>query len=428
MRTLIVIIILLLFFQNSKSQSSVKFSYPDFKNVNINNFIDSLNKVPTLKTDNNALFKKSIACMQIYSYNEAETILLKLKKRHPKNRVITYELANCHKLLGNLSISNKLYKTLLVQESSNIRLKTTIANNYCNMKEYNSALKLYKEIYIKNRKNSFFLKRVASCFMFMEKIDSSLTYYKHALKINPDDYVATVEVSKIHAIKKEYKKGLILTSDFCDRHSDSKTINRLNAFFYFKNKLYLEAIEQYKFCLTNKDSSNICLKNLGISYFGNKQYNKAYESLKLSFSKDTTDCETSLTLGMAADYIGERKEAITYLKYAIEILKPDPIYLSFIYNRLSDVYKKSLMPKQSIALLKKSYKLTNNPITLYKIAAVYDKTLSDYNKALKYYHKFKKSLPKDTVENKPTDEPTYLNAVNQRISDIKDEKFWREKN
>jgi tetratricopeptide (TPR) repeat protein len=165
---------------------------------------------------------------------------------------------------------------------------------------------------------------------------------------------------------------------------------------------YSEAANQYKNIIVLSDSSNSTMfQKLGLSLYSfvansdalldsEKEENirEAIEAFEQSNALDNFSNPLTLTyLGFCFKTLENYQTAIVYLEKALDAMTPN--YIDRVYYNLGASYELMVNYPEAIKAFTKSLKYSNqNPSTIFRLAAVYDRYYYDKSVALAHYKKY----------------------------------------
>ena len=311
----------------------------------------------------------------------------------PDNVHLLVELSNAYRLSGSLG---KAIEYLSVADSllPNPTLKNQRAELFYISEKYNEALNQYLELYHSDTTNLIFTRNIARCYDNLEMKDSALVYYEKAAAVNPADFQSVYRACLIWLSKREYDKGLSLTSRFRTFDSTDARINRMDAYYCLLKHAYDTAVMKFNSCLRANDTSLFVYKYLGVSYFKLETYDTAKIFLEKAYFKDSTDAQLCNFLGLSCIQSYYKKLGIFYIKRAISLSLPDSMYLSGLYKNLAGGYNGFYKPKDALLALQRAHDLNpSDTMLLYNLAWQYDNELKDPVNSLPYYEAFLKTRP-----------------------------------
>lgn len=313
------------------------------------------------------LKQKADSCVNEFNYNEAVLYYSQLYKIK-EDLIVARKLVDAHKHIGH-------YKEC-------ISILRTFPTDSLKYEDLRSLFFSYR-----NLANS----------------DSLLFYGDSIITLNPYDSEVVVSLATYCNTINHFSK----TIDICQRYLQKDSLNMpvLRQFGYasYLTGNYQEAYNSYmqlqKNGFENYESSfiiGISLENLG-------KNSEAYDYLlQATKFKNNKDFPSLYHLGKICISIGLGTEGVDFLEKAIKLQTPDSVMLSTLYKGVAEGYFLSHKYKEAaLAFENSSLYESNNPITYYNIAQMYE-TIGIEDKVIHYYTLFLKYSDKlkDSTENK----------------------------
>jgi tetratricopeptide (TPR) repeat protein len=343
---------------------------------------------------------------QMYVFDKAIVSYQKAMLLDSANNQSTIELANTYKIIQKYREAQTYYRQALSRDTANFFLKIELANcqyfnatengEITNPIEYLNAINTWLELYQCDSTHYYTVKRLAQSFAKLD-VNQAIRFYQRAIELQPLDINNIMAISNLYIAQKQYVNGIQLTSAFMQRDSTCEKINAMNGYLLMLNKQYPAAIESFKACYVKGDSSRMVVKNLGISYYNDFEYDSAIVYLEKAYYQDTTDINNLDVLGLACVGAYQSKQGVTYLEKAIDCFDASIKQYTLVYSHLATAChhweecpsEKRLAVYHKVAQLKPDDQMVN-----LLLAYEYD-AQKDYNKAIRYYKLYLKSKPKD---------------------------------
>jgi len=343
---------------------------------------------------------------QMYAFDKAIASYQKAMLLDSANNQSAIELANTYKIIQKYPEAQTYYRQALLRDSSNFFLKIELANcQYLNATdngeitnpiEYLNAINTWLELYQCDSTHYYTVKRLAQSFAKLD-VNQAIRFYQRAIALQPSDVNNILAISNLYIAQKQYLNGIELTSAFMQRDSTCEKINSLNGYLLMLNKQYPAAIKVFSTCYANGDSSRMVVKNLGVSYYNDFEYDSAIVYLEKAYYQDTTDVNNLDILGLACVGAYQSKQGVMYLEKAIDCFDASVRQYTMVYSHLATAChrweecpsEKRLAVYRKVAQLKPDDQMVN-----LLMAYEYD-SQKDYNKAIRYYKQYLKSKPKD---------------------------------
>jgi tetratricopeptide (TPR) repeat protein len=424
MRRIVVFFILAsavpVFAQNASTLDSVRYL---IQNYQYQPALEKINRIlPASGSNTELYYLKGLALKGNVKYTEAISSFSDLLRLNPNHVTALIELGNCYKMLGDFKHA---YSSLILADSlsPNVFVKTEMANILYSTDQFDLAEEIYQDLLKKDSLNVFLLRNIGKSFEKMSIFDSAMVYYEKAMHLNPYDFHTAYPLCNIYVRKKAYQKAIDVSEKYLKLDSTDILMKRMNAYLYLLKKDYKTSLSCFKNCYENRDTSVFTIKYLGVSYFKLNIYDTAKIYLEKAFLKDTMDAQTCNFLGIACAESYWKKLGIEYLKRAILLINPDPVYLSGIYTNLAEACNGYSKYDDALAAFLKAYELNPADTLLpYRIAKQYDRWMNNKELAIKYYTLFLQiKHPPSDISSTETDGKlviSYYNAAKGRIKQL----------
>jgi tetratricopeptide (TPR) repeat protein len=327
----------------------------------------------------------------LYQFSNAIESYKKVLAKDTADTKTIIEIANTYKQIPDNENAIRYYVLAAKYDTANIAFNYEIANCKFALDQYPEALSDYRAIFKQDTSNLFLLKKIAMCYFKVGQIDSSIVFYYKCLGLNAKDATSVSNICNLLLLKKGYDEGIQLTEAYQQIDSNNARINSLNAYFYLLKEKFQIAVNKFKACLDNNDTSRFVLKNGGIAYYRAESYDTAKYYLEKAYFQDTTDITNLHFLGLACSKSFYKRLGVEYLEKAISLYNPTIEKLANIYLNTSeacDAWSNCPAEKKITINQKALYYNPNEKNFLLKLALVYDYSLKDTAKAIEYYSQY----------------------------------------
>jgi tetratricopeptide (TPR) repeat protein len=396
------------------------------QNYQYQSALEVINRIlPSQDNQAELIYLKGLALKGSVKYTEAIKLFSNLLAIRPNHVTGMIELANCFKMIGDFKHALS-YLLLADSLSPNAFIKTERANILFSIDQYDKSAGIFKILLNKDSSNIFLLRSLGRCYDNLGMNDSAIFFYQKTLRINPYDFHSAYRICNIYLRTKAYQSGIDITEKYRAFDSTDVRINRMNAYLYMLKKDYRSSISLFRHCLESKDTSEFVNKYLGISNYKLSIYDTAKIFLERAFLKDTTDAQICNFLGISCTQSFWKKLGIDYLKRAIKLTNPDPVYLAGIYTNLAEACNGFYKYEDALTAFLKAYELNpNDTLLLYRLGVQYDRWVINKELALKFYRQFLKTRPPSedvaTKNNSGLLVVSYYSAVDARIKELEKE-------
>jgi len=215
------------------------------------------------------LYQKVLCCKYLNDYFTAIEILDTLSEKYPDDVLTILQLASCYEAVSQYSKSIDCYDHLLSIDSTNTYFEVRKADLLYRSEKYSDALDAYSRIDSTYNPN-YIAKSMAACYEKLNQPDFAKDYYAKAWESNNHDTYSANSLVKIYVKNEDYLSAYNYSERFVENDSTNATMNALNAYAYYNLKYYDIALERFKKCLMQGDSSYLSIAPLDISTFKQK--------------------------------------------------------------------------------------------------------------------------------------------------------------
>ena len=306
--------------------------------------------------DTDLLFIRAKSLKALRKYQEAAALFMELSKSDSLNVSYYVEIAESFGALGNYETSREYYLRALKFQPSNTFLIQNLADINFAYENYAEAKKYYL-LAIKQDSGYYFNRQTGRCYEELKVYDSAIYYFKASLKINPDDFQTVYRLANIYKETDDYKSGYEVTDTYLEKDSVNLRMLKLSGFLHFLDKEYETANLRFGQCVILKDSSDFLNTYYGLSLYRVRDFDEAKFFLEKAFSRDTLNANICFALGVSCSSSYYKKLGIYYLEKTIELLHPDPGFLSIVYAELATAYSGYSRQEDALEALFKAYEV-----------------------------------------------------------------------
>ena len=198
-----------------------------------------------------------------------------------------------------------------------------------------------------------------------------------------------------------------------ERDSLNIPILKTSAYINYKLDDFPESIRYFNKAVEAGDSSVFTHKYLGISLLNENQFEECVPHLKIFFNDDTLNSEASYYLGLALTTMHQKKEGIDLLKYTIELMNPDSIFIGSVYASIGKAWSDINSCVKSVEAFERAVAYDPaEPDHLYELGRMYDqlgrteKSVVDFKLAVKTFREFmelEKEIYREAMEERGLD-------------------------
>lgn len=396
-------------------------------------YVTALNLIDKEKQDVPLAFMKAQALKGLNKYREAIETYRYIIAERPDNQRAYIEMAESCKPAGRYTEALQCYNKALALNPENRYVQIQRVNLLCIMEKFGEALSLSEEM-LSADSSTVNLRLVALCHEGMGNVLRAEKCYEAILAKEPNDYTSVAKLGQLYIKRNSPQEALDVTEKYRDRDTTNLYVNRQNAQALCLMKEYPKAIKRYEYLVNQGDNSHYTCYYLGMSYFAEEKYYEAQEFLDKALRNDPKNVNILYYLGRACARTSWKKEGVAYVEKALNITIPTDTVLHRLYTGLIETARFANMPDkmlESYRELRRIYPKRNHYI--YNIAAVYQDYLKDYKNAQRYLEMYLKTKPKDMSDEEGKeeggtvilDERTYYKAAERRLSDIRQNEFFK---
>ena len=359
-------------------------------------------------------FYLAISYQRLVNHNKAIRILSFMSKKNNDDVNTLFAMGESYRALGNDRAAIGIYSKVIEKDSSNIIARIELAKLHIEMKNYDSATNIYNYLVLQDSSNAYYLREFGYSLYKLDSNKEAGKYLRKSLMVNKYDPKTALWLAKIFYDNEQYGESLNLINESLNYNPVYIPLNKLKAETLYKMQLYNSAAVQYQNLIILDDSTSTVFQKLGLCLYSsvaaqdslaeNEKVGKIKEAIE-AFEKSNildnfTNPLTLTYLGFCFKTLERYTTAIVYLEKALSAMTPD--YIDRVYSNLGASYERTNNYSEAIKAFSKSLDYSNeNPSTIFRLAAVYDRFYEDKSVALAYYKKYLKkvdSLNDETTE------------------------------
>ncbi len=350
---------------------------------------------------------------QIGNYKNA---ILQYEKslKQEKSVLIKEKLAKSYQNYGDLEKAIPLFNELLTKTPNNMLLKYYVAKLFYTKKMYDNASVLFDDLHKKDSLNSNFTYYLGRIFQETNKPIKAKQYYLKTVLLDSNFIKPYFRLVKIYHKNEQYDSTFYFLNKGLKIRPKYKSLNQIKAKIQFSYGEYKNVIKQ----VTRLDSlkiNNAFYQQLqGMSYFYNKEYQKAQKTFQKILQNIKADEKTIYYLALSHKELKEYELAIMYLNLSINMQQPR---LDKEFYNLGLIYKEIKNPKEAINAFKEATKTNKyHRNALYELAVLSENYYKDKKIALKLYQQY--------LDNFEENNKQQAAFVKQQLNKIKTKLFY----
>lgn len=334
-------------------------------------------------------FRLGALYQSVSQYQKAEAPLEKAVGLEPENTRFLFVLGKNYYRLGKIKPAENTLLRLRQTDSTQVEGNLFLAKIYTKTDRYSDAYQVFASLVRNDSTSSFYFDQMAFCSYKTANYDRAIELYRQSLTLNPENVFTIKQLGSLYLGTKQYDSCIVLMTRAIEQ-TDSlfASFYSKRAMAHYRKSHYFRAEPNFEKAIALGDSSHENRKLFSFCLYETEKYKQAQEVLEKIVPKEIADYRPFLYLGVIYRKNGELSKSIEFLEKAHEMIVPGKYLLHTIYEQTAESYLQSKKYAKSIEYLQKDHELMNLPVTLYKIAAIYDAQMGSPNKALPYYERF----------------------------------------
>lgn len=359
-----------------------------------------------LKKNNNpeVFYIKGLAQKALLKLEDSKSSFKKAISLDPENLNYSQALADVLYQLQDNKKALALYSELN-ENSSNTYFELQMAKIHQREDNYTNAIELYKSLLVNDTSNYYYHKQIAICYQKNKLLVEALNHYNAAFALNNSDLNLVPVICNIYLKGGEFNKVISVCDIGLETDSTKASLHRFKAYAQFLSHKYQDAEQSFKKSISFGDTSVFNYKYLGLNYYQQENFAHAIEALEKAIELDEKDIELHYFLGFAYSYDYRKNEGREYLLKTMEMMQPDKQDMVDILKQLSEIefyYGNIEGLEHHLAEMMRISPETKYPY--YKLGRLYDYHYDDPKKALEYYQMYLE-LNNYTAEEAEADNP-----------------------
>jgi tetratricopeptide (TPR) repeat protein len=241
--------------------------------------------------------------------------------------------------LGRNAEAIDIYEELRRDSLADPQLLTDLAALYANRSNWSRSLEIYEKLIAEDSLNYYYLKQAGKSSQAMNLPDSALSYFSRAFEINPADPYLTHQIANIYLKKKDLENAIFSMQRGFEYDTANIDLLKLRGYLWLLIGHYEMAVYDFESARDQDSVSVFIQKYLGMSYFENKQFEKASKALSVAFHLDSLDYETSFFLASSLRWSKREEESIAVYYKTLELMLPDSTDAKDVHLQLAELYK-----------------------------------------------------------------------------------------
>lgn len=328
----------------------------------------------------------------IYKTDEAFDLLNSIVQTEHFDEEVFSELADCQFQNGEYEKAHLLYMILNGKSPQKPLYKIRLMLSAYRMHDYKKAVMYGKEISETDTIPAI-LSLTGDSFNHIGEKDSALVYYRKSLGAKPQNESVTEKIARIYLDRKEYDNAIAVADSLLSNDKDNTTIAPVKGLALYLKEDYRSAIRIFERQDSIGNKSYGVLFHLGQSYWQMRQLLKAEKKLTEAWKVDSSDVNLAYSIACVKDILNRpyETEVMPWLDRTIEIMKPDILTLSRIYEQYGLCHFKQKHWAKALDYYRKAYEHNPKRLSYISTIAYCFEKVEDYKSALKWYEKYLKA-------------------------------------
>lgn len=335
-------------------------------------------------------------------------------KMHSNQTEVYDRIAKAYVAIGNYDLALENYKQSVEAHPKDALTLYEYAKLLSKTKNFEASIDVFNRLMDIDYRNPNYHYEMG---LALERMNDStaINRYRSAFDLDQTHQKAIYQIAK-HYLKKG-KHSLVdkYTDIGFDTYENNVELISLRAQSYYFREYYFKARDWFQRLIDLGESSEFIHEKLSLCHAQNSDFKPAIEQRKLALKYNPYDSNAIFVIGT---YYLELQDFINAEKYMRQALVLKEVPLDYEYQRLGVVLNWQNKHKEAIEAFEKSIKENlENIQTAFFIITTKDKYYADIDTKIKLYENFKKTYP----------ESFYARFADQRIKELKKEKFLKEK-
>lgn len=363
-----------------------------------------------------------------YQLTQASMLSEKLYAFDTLNTDGILQCADVYSFLNNTEKTTFYYTKAIEADSTNIYPYLKAGEFFQKNNRIVEALNAYAPVVNSlDTLNYFALKQSGVCILSLNKHElfpMALHYFDRAIAVNPYDLTLYFRIANTCNTLRDFDRSIAVCQKGLAIDSMSIVLRTAMAYAQYHKSEFKNAIENFEKVKAQGDSSSFVVKNMGLAYYRDNQFEPARRNLtratKMLYDEGLIEYDVYFFLSDACVQLNDPKAAISFLQNADSLRYPPSEVQSKIYKSYGSVYNSERDWVNGAKYFEMAYKAFPEDKSSLLLLAYQCDYLKDKKKAFAYYNQFLNSpesneYPKDIV------------IVKQRIAKLKEDLFFEGK-
>ncbi|MEC3906268.1 tetratricopeptide repeat protein [Tamlana sp. 2201CG12-4] len=328
--------------------------------------------------------------------------------------IVYHKIANAYKSLGNYDKSLKYYQKSIDSHTENALIKYEFGKLLILTKNYNQASNIFNNLISIDNENPNYHYNLG-LILEHQKDSTAQISFKKAFRLDSTHQKAIYKIAKFHMIKRKHKTANRFVDIGLKSFANNKSLINIKAQNFFLQKKHKDASKWFEKLIELGESTQFIHEKLSFCYKRLSDYQKAIIHQKKALEFDTKNAENLYLLGLLYSGLHDFEKAEKYIKESL-MIQDTPLDEQYI--KLGVIYNHQKKKKEAIGALKRAVSENHlNQEANYILLLTKDSYYKDIDARIKLFEKFKKKFPNSK----------FRNQVDYKISELKEKKFFNEK-
>ncbi|MFQ5824480.1 MAG: tetratricopeptide repeat protein [bacterium] len=166
------------------------------------------------------------------------------------------QLARLYRDIREPHLANEIYESIFQKGSKDQEVIAALISNYQFEKQYDKLLTLYKTLLSKDLADHKIQRDYAETLIITQNYEEAIHQYSKLLKVQPENIEFRIQIAKLYALKKDYKKAIKLIKQGFNKYGFEHEEHLVYAAQFFADHNYdQESIACYeKLVILNEDN------------------------------------------------------------------------------------------------------------------------------------------------------------------------------
>ena len=331
-----------------------------------------------------------------------------------KNQPEVYDkIAKAYIAIGNYDEALNNYEAGILETPNDALIKYNYAKLLSKTKKYEKASKVFNDLIYVDYKNPNYHYELG---LVLEKLKDStaMNRFRSAFNLDQTHQKAIYKIAKHYLQKRKYQLVTKYVDKGLETYANNVELISLKAQNYYWQQYYKKAAIWFEKLIELGESSEFIHEKLSLCYYNNYEFEEAIEQRKLVLKYNQNDATSLYVIGT---YYYELNDFVNAEKYIKQFLNLKDLPLDTEYSKLATTLNRQKKYSESIEILKKAIKESPDNIgTHFLLLITKDAYYADLDTKIGMYNDFKKKFPSRF----------YIEYIDRRISELKQEKFMKE--